>query len=101
MGHFLHLAGSVYFGTHKSFDSLGEYSDPDSWYIHMLLLQGEKVGSQKLCGRLSSISPLEYEYCLTNFYLFYLFDKLSQRHSEMPGTEKGKIKQNSKHSYHL
>lgn len=102
MGHFLVFAESVYFGTHMSFDSLGEdYSDSDSWYIHMLLLQGNKVGSQKVCSRLLSISPLEHEYCLTNFYLFHLFDRLSQRHSGMSCTKKGKIKQKNKHSFHL
>lgn len=57
MGHFSDLAGSVYIGTYKSFDSWGEdYSDPDSWCIQMLLLQGDKLVSQKLCGRPLSIS---------------------------------------------
>lgn len=89
-GHFSDFPGSVYSGTHTSFDSVGEdHLHPDSWYIHMPLLQGDKRGSQKLCGRLLSISPLGHECCLTNFYLFHLFDRLSHRHTRMPGPEKG------------
>lgn len=49
MSYFSYLAVKGYISTQKSFDSLGEdYSDPDSWYTQMLLLQGDKLVSQKL-----------------------------------------------------
>lgn len=102
MGHFSDFTGSVCFGAHESFDSLEEdYSDPDCWSIPMLLLQRDKLGSQKLCGRPLSMSPLEHEYGLANFYLVFLFDRLSQRHSGMSSTEKDRIKQKSQRSYLL
>ena len=68
MGPFSDLAGSVYISTHKSFDSLGEdCSDPDSWYIHMLLLQEDKLVSQNLWGRPLSIFLWEMKTVLPTF----------------------------------
>lgn len=100
MSYFSYLAVKGYISTQKSFDSLGEdYSDPDSWYTQMLLLQGDKLVSQKLWQAALHL-PQEYECCFTNFYLFYLFDRISQRHGGMPGTEAEKIKQKSKPSGH-
>ena len=68
MGPFSDLAGSVYISTHKSFDSLGEdCSDPDSWYIHMLMLQEDKLASQNLWGRPLSISLWDMNTVLPTF----------------------------------
>lgn len=68
MGPFSDFAGSVYISTHKSFDSLGEdCSDPDSWYIHMLLLQEDKLVSQNLWGRPLSIFLWEMKTVLPTF----------------------------------
>ena len=89
MGPFSDLAGSVYISTHKSFDSLGEdCSDPDSWYIHMLLLQEDKLVSQNLWGRPLSISL--WDMILSYPLLFVLFDRLSQEYREMPVREEDK-----------
>lgn len=68
MGLFSDLAESVYTSTHKSFDSLGEdCSDPDSWYIHVLLLQEDKLVSQNLWHRPLSISLWDMNTVLPTF----------------------------------
>ena len=62
------LAESVYTSTHKSFDSLGEdCSDPDSWYIHVLLRQEDKLVSQNLWHRPLSISLWDMNTVLPTF----------------------------------